>query len=90
MPEEGVSASGVIRVHQHGPIRASSLRLADEAEDALVFEGRVSGARVSILIGELHHLILIDQLPCGVSAIYGHRIVLDAHTYSKKHLNITM
>lgn len=75
-----MSACVVIRVHQHGTIGPSSLRLADEAEDALVFEGGAGGTHVSALIGELHHLIPIHQLPGGFSSTRCCLCFLDAHT----------
>lgn len=83
VPGEEMSACVIIRVHQHGFVGPSSLQLADETEDALVFEGRVGGTGVSALIGELHHLILIHQLPGGFSSACSGLCVLDAHTCSK-------
>jgi len=54
-------------------------RPADEADDALVLEGGVGGAGVALLVGELHHLVHVGQLPADPAAAHRTTLVLDAH-----------
>lgn len=75
-----MSAGVLVRVDNYGRVRVSSLRLADEADDALVFQRRIGRAGVSALVGQLHHLVLIDQLFVGQSSVHCCAGVLDAHS----------
>lgn len=75
-----MSACVLVRVDQDGLAGAASLRLADEADDALVFQRRIGLADVSALVRQLHHLVLIDQLPAGHSSIHSCFRVFDTHS----------
>ena len=55
-------------------------RPADEADDALVLEGRVGFAGVSALVSKLQHLVHVGQLPAGLAPAHRSSDGLDAHT----------
>lgn len=75
-----MSARVLVRVDQDRLAGAASLRLADEAENALVFQRRIGCTDVSALIGQLHHLVLIDQLLARHSSIHSCVSVFDTHS----------
>lgn len=75
-----MSARVLIRVDQYGLASAASLGLADEADDALVFQRRIGRTDVSALVGQLHHLVLIDQLLAIHTSAHSCLSVFNAHS----------
>ena len=79
VPGEVVGACVLVSGHQYRLASVCPV-FAHKADDALVPEAAIGRTLVSALIGQLHHLVQVGQLPADLPRIHRSFAVFNAHS----------